>query len=124
MTARASESGQTSVELVLAFPLIAVLLLAVVQVGLVVRDHVLVGHAAREAVRVASVDDDPEAPRRAALASSPFAAERLEVHRSDRGASGSRVVVEIRYRSPTEVPLVGALLDDVEVRSEATMRVE
>lgn len=118
------DAGQASVELVLAFPLVIVLLLAVVQAGLVARDHVLASHAAREAVRVASVDADPEAPRRAALASSPLRADRLAVEVGDRGDPGSRVTVEITYRSATEVPLVGPLLDDVEVRARAVMRVE
>lgn len=121
---RRPDSGQASVELVLVFPLVALLSLAVVQAGLVVRDHVLVGHTAREAVRVASVDADPDAPRRAALASSSLTADRLDVVVRHRGGSGSRVVVEVRYRSPTDVPLIGPLLDDVEVTARATMRVE
>jgi len=65
--------GQASVELALVLPLVVVLLLVVVQVGLVVRDQILVVHAAREAAREAAVDTSADAPRRAALASSTLA---------------------------------------------------
>src|SRR5207247_8954779 len=64
------DDGQAAVELALVLPLVALLLLVLVQVGLVVRDQVLVVHAAREAAREAAVDAAPEAARRAAEASS------------------------------------------------------
>ena len=44
---RPDQRGQAAVELALALPLVALLLLAVVQVGLVVRDQVLTTPAAR-----------------------------------------------------------------------------
>lgn len=54
MTAR-DDGGQATVEFALALPLLAVLLLAVVQVGLVVRDQVVLVHAAREAARAVAI---------------------------------------------------------------------
>jgi Flp pilus assembly protein TadG len=60
------------VELALVLPLVLLLLLGVVQVGLVVRDQILVVHAAREAAREAAVDPAPGAARRAALAGSTW----------------------------------------------------
>ena len=118
------DEGQASVELALVLPLVMILLLAVVQVGLVVRDQILVVHAAREAAREAAVDPAADAPRRAALASSTLAADRLTVTTSGRGAAGSRVKVELAYRSPTAVPLLGSALGDLTLRASATMRVE
>lgn len=118
------DEGQASVELALALPLVVLLLLAVVQLGLVVRDQILVVHAAREAVREAAVDPSPDAPRRAALAGSTLAGDRLTVTSTGRGAVGSRVRVEVAYRAPTSMPLVGAALGDLTIRSSATMRVE
>jgi Flp pilus assembly protein TadG len=112
------------VELALLLPLVVVLLLAVLQVGLLARDVVLVTHASREAARAAATDPDPEAARTAATASSGLAADRLEVRVRGRGDAGSRVRVEVAYRAPTTVPLVGALLGDRTIRSSATMRVE
>ena len=43
-------------------PLVVFGLLAILQVGLVVRDQVAVVHAAREAARAASVDPDRSRP--------------------------------------------------------------
>jgi hypothetical protein len=41
-----------------------------------------------------------------------------------RGPPGTDVRVTVTYRAPTRVPLAGALLPDVGLRAEATMRVE
>lgn len=107
-------------ELALALPLVALLLLAVVQVGLVVRDQVLAVHAAREGARAAAVDRAPAAARDAALAGSGLRPDRLTVEVQRTGL----VRVSIRYRSPTELPLIGPLLPDIPVRANAAMRVE
>lgn len=118
------DGGQAAVELALVLPLVVVLLLSLVQLGLLVRDQILVVHAAREAAREAAVDPAPEAPRKAAVASSSLAEARLTVSASGRGAPGSRVKVEVSYRAPTAVPLVGAAVGDLTLRASATMRVE
>ena len=111
-------------ELALVLPLVMMLLLAVVQLGLLVRDQILVVHAAREAVREAAVDPAPDAPRRAALASSTLSESRITVTATGRGAVGSRVRVEVAYKAPTSVPLLGAAVGDLTLRASATMRVE
>ncbi len=121
---RASDRGQATVELALILPLVAVLLLALVQAAVVARDHVLVTHAAREAARTAAVDDDVTAVRRAAEQAGPLAADRLEVEVSGRDGVGSRVRVVVRYTLPTNLPLVGWAIDDVTLTASATMRVE
>jgi len=115
--------GQASVELALCLPVVASLLLLVVQAGLVVVDQVAVVQAAREAARRASVDPDPEAPRRAALGG------RLTPGRT--AVSVERVAgrpdlarATIRHRAATDVPVVGGLLPDIELEAVATMAVE
>jgi len=121
--ARASppEQGQAAVELALAFPIVMVLLLALVQVTLVVRDQVAVIHAAREAARASAVtgatagDGAAAADQATALASA-----RLSVQVT----TGAEVRATVRYRSPTDVPLVGRLLGDVTVQATAVMRAE
>jgi Flp pilus assembly protein TadG len=118
------ERGQATVELALVLPLVALLLLALVQVAVVARDQVLVAHAAREAARAAAVDDDADVARRAAERAGPLAADRLTVTVSGRDGAGSRVRVVVRYRVPLRLPLIGQAVRDVELRSEATMRVE
>ena len=124
MSTQRRDRGQAVVELALTFPLVVLLLLAIVQVGLVVRDQILVVHAAREAARAGVVDADPNAPRRAAIGSSGLDPHRLSVDSGDRGPVGSTLRVVVRYRSPTEVPVLGALLPDVGLRAVTTMRVE
>jgi len=118
------EEGQASVELALVLPLVLLLLLGMVQVGLLVRDQILVVHAAREAAREAAVDPAPDAPSRAAAASADLDSGRLTVTASGRGAAGSHVRVDVAYRAPTGVPLVGAALGDLTLHASATMRVE
>jgi Flp pilus assembly protein TadG len=116
--------GQAAVELALALPLVALLLLALVQLGFLVRDQVLVVHAAREGVRQAAVDSSVDAARRAAAGSSGLAPGRMAVSMTGRGAPGSHVRITVTYRAPTDVPLVGAAIGDVDMRASATMRVE
>jgi len=119
-----ADRGQAAVELALSLPLLAGLALLLVQVGLVVRDHVVVTAAAREAVREAAVSPEPGAARRAALSGTRLAPDRLTVAVHGRGGPGSRVTVEVRYRAPTDVPVVGRLLGDVHITRKAAMRVE
>ncbi len=121
---RRGDGGQASVELALVLPLVLLLLLAMVQLGLLVSDQILVVHAAREAAREAAVNPAPDAARQAASASSNLDPSRLSVTTTGRGAAGSRVRVEVAYRAPTAVPLLGPAVGDVTLRATATMRVE
>ena len=118
------ERGQSTVELALTLPLAVVAALAVIQVALVVRDQVLTTHAAREAARAVAVDDRPGAAEAAAADGTGLPAGRLSVRVGPRGEAGSRVRVEVRYRAPTDVPLVGRFVGDVTLTASATMRVE
>lgn len=118
------DRGQSTVELALLLPVVVLLLLAVLQVALVARDVVLVTHASREAARAAAVDIAPGAAREAALASSGLRGDRLDVVVRGRSGPGSRVRVELTYRAPTSLPIIGAMLGDRAIRSSATMRVE
>jgi len=121
---RQREGGQATVEVALLLPLLALLLLAVVQVGLVVRDQVLVTHAAREAARAAAVDPQAAVARDGAEDAAGLDPDRLTAELSGSTDPGGRLTVTIRYRSPTAVPLIGPLLGDRTLVAEATMRVE
>jgi Flp pilus assembly protein TadG len=114
------QRGQATVELALLLPLVVMALLAVVQVGLIVRDQLAVVHAAREAVRVASVDPDGGNVRDAARRVVPGA----RVAISPRGRVGDTVEVTVSHRSVTNLPLVGALFPDPTLHARAVMRVE
>lgn len=118
------EEGQAAVELALALPLLALLLLLIVQAALVVRDQVLVVHAAREAARAAAVDPNPGAARRAALAGAPLDPARTTLRVAPAAATGRPVTVTVRYRAPTVLPLLGAVVPDFVVQARASMRRE
>ena len=119
-----TDEGQAAVELALVLPLVALLLLALVQVALVVRDQVLVVHATREAAREAAVNTASGAPRSAALSGSGLAADRLTLSSTRTTTSPPRVEVRVDYRAATDVPLVGALVPDVTLSAKVVMRAE
>jgi len=118
------EDGQSSVELALCLPVLAFVALVLLQVAVVVRAQVLLTHAAREAAREAAVTADVAAVRRAAVESGGLDGARLSVTVSGRGRPGSRARVEVRYVVPTDLPLVGPLVGDLQIRANAAMRVE
>ncbi len=95
-------------------------MLALIQVGLLVRDHLAVVHAAREAARAASVEPDPARAVAVARRTLPHA----DVDVGTRPEVGGSITVDVRYRSVTDVPLVGRLFPDPELHSRAVMRVE
>jgi Flp pilus assembly protein TadG len=115
-----TEGGQATVEFAFLLPLVVFAALAVIQIGLVVRDQMGVVHAAREAARAASVDADPARATRAAHRTLPGST--VEV--GARPKVGGEVTVTVRYTSVTNLPLVGALFPDPELHASATMRVE
>ena len=118
---RRGDGGKATVELAIALPIVLMVLLVIVQAGLVIRTQLLVTHAAREGARVAAVGEDPMA---AAVASSDLDPSRMRIDRSGGSAPGEMVTVTITYQAPTNVPLVGQLVDDVSLTAEATMRIE
>jgi hypothetical protein len=123
---RSRDHGQSTVELALALPVVVVLLLLVVQVALVIRDHVLVVHAAREAVRAAVVTPSAgrtEAEQRGAVAAGPLDPDRVRVT-DELVNGGDRLRVRIDYVSRTDLPLIGALVPEVDLSGDATMRLE
>lgn len=123
---RVRDHGQSTVELAIVMPVIVVLLLLTVQVAVVIRDQVLVVHAAREAARsaaVATAADRSDAALRGGRAAGPLDAERLRVTDAI-GPGDRRVRVRVDYVSRTDLPLVGPLLPDVDLSGDATMRLE
>lgn len=117
-----SHRGQATVELALGLPVVCLAVLLVLQLALVGRDAVLVHHAAREAARAAAVEPWASAARAGAVASTTaLDPTRLEVDLSRRGG---RVTTEVRYRSVTGLPMLGALVPDPELAASVTMREE
>ena len=121
---RRDESGQSAVELALALPIVFLLLLALLQTAVIVRDKVALTHAAREAAREAAVHDDRSAPRQAAVSRSGLDADRLTVRVSGQQRGSRRVSARLTYRVPTAVPIIGVLVPDLTLRAAAAMRRE
>lgn len=121
---RPDQRGQATVELVLVLPVVVVLALSILQAGLVAKDLLLVQHSAREAARAAAVDPAATTARGAAAAAGGLRNERLTVIWSGGVESGDRGTASVSYRSPTEVPLVGRLIDDVTLSATVTVRIE
>ena len=105
-------------------PLIMAVVLALVQVGLLVRDHILVVHSAREAARAAAVDPTTEAAAAAALAATGLDPNKLQVDTAGGRTSGGLLHVTVRYRPEPAVPIVGRLFPDVTIQEVLTVRVE
>jgi len=112
--------GQATVELALCLPLVCLLLLAVAQVAIVVRDQLAVQLAARDAARAAAVSADPSGAARNA-ASAAGVLDGLGVAVS---TSGSTVTATVTYRERTDVPLIGLLIPDFTLRGSASMVIE
>jgi hypothetical protein len=120
---RSGDEGQSSVELALVLPVVALVALAVVQAAVVAQRQILVVHAAREAARAAAVaDHDPAgAATRGARRASGLDASRVQVELEMRDDT---VVVVVRYVDPTDVALAGVFLPDVTLTASAAMRRE
>ncbi len=106
-------------------PLALTAALALLQVGLVSKDMLLVTQAAREGAREAAVSIDDARVRQAVLRGGDLADDRtdVEVHRA--GTLGDPVTVRVRYRAALVVPFVEWLFPpEVELQAMATMRQE
>jgi len=108
---RSRDRGSATVEFALVLPLVLVVVLGLVQVGLVVRDRLLVEAAARAGARAAAIQDDPAAIAGAAWDAAPgldAARGQLGVLRA--GGRGDLVTVHVTYDDPFRVPFIAWLL--------------
>jgi len=121
---RPSASGQATVELVLALPIVVGALLLVIQVGLIASSQVAVIDAAREGARAGAAHGTVVAAERGARSSGSLATDRMLVGASVDETAGGMVRVRVRYRVPTDVPLVGVVIPEPTVTAEVAMRVE
>ena len=118
--------GSAAVEFALVPPLVLVMTLAVLQVGLFVKDLLVVHGAARAGAREAAVNADDGAVRDAAVdAAAGLAAERLAVEVMREGGAGTAVRVRVAYDAPIVIPVVRWLFpSDVTLAGAATLRQE
>ncbi len=117
------QAGQSTVEFAVLLPVLVLAVLVLVQGGLVVRDQLLVQHAAREGARAAAVSESVADVQDAAGRAGPLDRTRLTVTRSAR-QQGQPVRVTVRYRFRGAVPVVGRLMDRFTLSASVTMRAE
>jgi Flp pilus assembly protein TadG len=121
---RIDERGQAAVEFVLCLPIVALGLGVLIEIGLLVGDHVRLWHAARESARIAIVDSDPDEIQGAAEQGglSPLTV-KVEPKFADRG-TGEPLTVTLSYKPSGRLPLLGDLIGSRTLTSSATMRIE
>ncbi len=107
-------------------PLLLLVVLAIVQVGALARDELLVVQAARAGAREAAVRSDQASIAAAALAAAPgLDPGRADVEIERTGSLGDPVSVTVTYLGRIAVPLTGWLLPpEVSISATATMRQE
>lgn len=120
------ERGASTVEFALVLPLLLVVALALVQVGLLVRDRLLVEAAARAGARTAAVELDEATIADAVARSAPdLDPGVLTVAVARAGTQGDPVTVTVGYTSEIRVPFIGWLITHgVAMTSTATDRQE
>ena len=124
--ARTGQRASAAVEFALVLPLLMVIVLALLQVGLLVKDQLVVFGAARAGAREAAVSrDDGRVHEAAVTAAVTLQSEDIDVEVRRDGGVGTAVVVTVLYRASAVVPFVEWLFPSiVELRASATMRQE
>lgn len=116
-----SDGGQSTVEFALVLPFVVLLMLGLLQAGLLLRDQLVVSGAAREGAREAAVSADIGRIRRAAERAGAGLDLTVIVERGSAQGSAAEVIVSAK---PLRVPMVGAIVSGMQVKSKAVMRVE
>lgn len=122
---RPGQAGSASVEFAAVLPLVAIAMLAVVQVSLIAWDQMRLAHAAREGARALAVFNDAGAVKDAVARAGDFDQNQLDVQigPSQRPA-GTPSSVTVLYRPPIVVPYIGRFVPEVTLRAIAWIRVE
>jgi Flp pilus assembly protein TadG len=125
---RGGQRGSAAVEFALVLPLILVMALALVQVGLLVKDQLVLDGSSRAGAREAAVTSDDGRARQAAVdaaSAGGLGTDGLTVTIEREGGTGSPVKVTVSYHDPIVVPLVDWLFPAaVDLSAVATMRQE
>ena len=116
--------GQTLVEFALVIPIFILLLLGLFDIGRAVWNYNTVANAAREAVRVAVVNQDPVAVRDAAKqAGTGLGLTDADIDLTECFIQECPYSVTIEFDYTPSTPLIGNLFDPT-LKSTATMPVE
>jgi len=114
------DRGQATVEFALTIPVLIIALLGAIQVFVILVDRIHLVHVTRDAARAASVGDDPRSAAEMVIDRSfPDREISLTVSTSD-----DVVTVEMVLSNPTDVPIIGRFLPEVELRESLSMLAE
>jgi Flp pilus assembly protein TadG len=117
---KSSEAGQSTVEFALIIPVVAIFLMLILQVGLVVRQKILVTNSSREAARILSVENDFGK----ATMKAKETVNDAKVIISRPANQGEYLTVTIKDVVKSKIPILGVIFPDISVTSKTTMRVE
>lgn len=116
------ESAQATVEFALVLPVLVLVMWLGVESVLLVRDQVLVTHAAREAARVAAVGGSAAEAASAAARRSGLSGEAALNVRV--GVNGQVAEVTVRLEERARLPILGRLVPSLDVSASVAMRLE
>lgn len=114
------QSGQSTVEFAMVLPIVVIFLMLILQVGLVVRQKVLVTNSSREAARILSVENN--SGKATSKAKESIKDANVQISRPSK--QGEYLTVTVSDVVESKMPILGVLFPDVTVSSETSMRVE
>lgn len=117
-----SQGGQSTVELALVLPVVLVLLLAILQAAMLVRDRILLINATRAAGRAVIVSPSVDAASEA-VELQGSAVDSAAVSLTGATSEGGLATVTLRMPA-TRVPVVGRVVGGVVLEESLTVRVE
>ena len=126
-TGRATgERATATVEFALVLPLVLLLVLALLEVGLLVKDRLVLEGSARAGAREAAVSTDDATVRQAVMAAATsLDTDAIDVVVTREGSAGTAVTVAVDYHAAVSVPFVDWLFPSVvDLRASAVMRQE
>ena len=120
------ERATAAVEFALVLPLILLMTLAVLEVGLIVKDRLVLQGSARAGAREAAVNTNDDAVRQAVIdASASLDPSRIDVSVVREGGVGSAVTVDVVYHDGVTITLVEWLFPStIDLSASAVMRQE
>lgn len=123
---RTGERASASVEFALVLPLVLTMALGLLELGLIVKDQLVVTEAARAGARQAAVTTDDASVRQAVeQAAVSLDTTRITTSISRPSTPGGPVEVDVAYDAPIAIPLVQWLFPaDVHLGARAVMRAE
>ena len=115
-----NESGQSTVEFALVIPMIAIFLMLILQVGLVVRQKILVTNSSREAARILSVENN--SGKASSKVKETIKGADIQISRPNN--QGEYLTVTVSDNVESNMPILGIIFPEITVSSKTTMRVE